>query len=239
MQKISLGQDNYIRIDAAANLHCPTLPSMKVVEQLLSSPLEPICLDTSVSDHSIAPSTEQKLPSKSKRESTSKFWKRVDVREKKIIRGLTSLARDYFKDKVDLNQNIDEILSVWASTLKSDFSTLIQEPHLLSIISQLMVNMFAWRYRQHINSITIYSNEDKARLLAEADEYRKIKNSGANVAHRQALKKSTLVQIGKSLYNTDVRARDEFWNRLSDRKRKNNTLQPVLIEMIENDIAQI
>lgn len=57
-------------------------------------------------------------------QNTSTFWKRIDMRQKKIIRGLSALTKEYFKKMISAQKSKQEIVSDWDEHIRKHFPEL-------------------------------------------------------------------------------------------------------------------
>lgn len=81
----------------------------------------------------------------------SSNWKRIDIRQKKVIRTLCDLAKDYFKSLVTKATTTDEIFETWNNVLSQHFPELYTKTRLM-LLGQISVTCYGWKYTQKFKS---------------------------------------------------------------------------------------
>lgn len=83
--------------------------------------------------------------------SHSPFWKRVDMRQKKVIRGLCGLTKEYFKTMISKKNTKDEMFKVWDDFLLSHFPELYHSSRLV-LLGHISVMCLSWKFSEKVNS---------------------------------------------------------------------------------------
>lgn len=131
----------------------------------------------------------------------SSFWKRVDMRQKKVIRGLCGLAKDYFKSAITNHKSQDGMFKAWDDTLKSTFPELYEESR-LQLLGHISVMCLSWKFPEKIRGCNLFSEEEKASIIKHGIEFRDQRNRCSNSTARKSMLTSPMVRIGKLLYFT-------------------------------------
>lgn len=105
---------------------------------------------------------------------SSPFWKRVDMRQKKIIRGLSGLVRDYFKNLVPAKMK-KEMFQVWDEFLQSHFPA-VYEKSRLSLLGQISVMCLSWKFPEKIRACHLFNDEEKESIIKHGTEFRNQRN---------------------------------------------------------------
>jgi hypothetical protein len=129
----------------------------------------------------------------------SNFWKRVDMRQKKVIRGLCGLAKDYFKTVISSQKSQDGMFKTWDDTLKSFFPELYGESR-LQLLGHISVMCLSWKFPEKIMSCSLFSQAEKEAIIKHGSEFRDQRNKCSSSKVRKSMMSSPIVMIGKRLY---------------------------------------
>ena len=148
----------------------------------------------------------------------SNFWKRVDMRQKKIIRGLCGLARDYFKGVIYNKKASQQVFTLLEECLKTKFPELYQTNR-LQLLGHISAMCFSWKFTDKINACTLFNEEEKQELIKQGTEFRDQRNNCSSSTVRKEMLSSLVVRIGKLLYSSSYKYEDSFWNQILERKK--------------------
>jgi len=158
------------------------------------------------------------VEAKASKSKISNFWKRVDMRQKKVIRGLSGLTKDYFKDLVDTRGSEDLMFKAWDDKLKSLFPQLYQESR-FRLLGDISVVCLSWKFIEKIRCCNFFTDEEKATIIKYGEGFKTQRARCSNSSVRKQMLNSPLVQIGKLLYYTSQAWEESFWNQILERKK--------------------
>lgn len=148
----------------------------------------------------------------------SSFWKRVDMRQKKVIRGLCGLSRDYFKRLIVEKKTASEIFSVWDSCLKEKFPLLYESSRLI-LLGHISDLCLSWKFPEKIKTWEFFKEDEKEEVIKHSTLFRSKRNKCSNSKIRKEILNSPIVRIGKLLYKSCVTLEESFWNQILERKK--------------------
>lgn len=148
----------------------------------------------------------------------SSNWKRIDVREKKIIRGMCGLTKDYFRDITEGISCHEEMFNVWDECMKLHFPDLYQRSRLM-ILSQISVTCLGWKYTQKVNSFKNFTIAERRQIIKFGKEFRNQRNKLCTSKDRKKMLCHPLVKIGKLLFTASPKYEAAFWKHILDHKK--------------------
>lgn len=148
----------------------------------------------------------------------SNFWKRVDMRQKKVIRGLCGLAKDYFKNKIPTKKTKDTMFQSWDDTLKHTFPELYDTSRLI-LLGHISVMCLSWKFPEKVQACTLFTEEEKKKIIEHGNEFREQRNNCSSTQVRKEMLTCPIVKIGKLLYSTSETCEESFWNQILERKK--------------------
>ena len=146
-------------------------------------------------------------------------WKRPDLVEKRVIRALCDVVKDYFNDiaKSHNSQSNLEKLTLWDKLIETCFPDAYKTSR-LKILGQVCVNTIGWKFAAKINSLKSLNTYQRKQLLKFGDEFREQRNS-SKVEERKVLLNHPIIKIGKLLYETSSKYECSFWKHIEDHKK--------------------
>ncbi|CAI2387236.1 unnamed protein product [Moneuplotes crassus] len=146
-------------------------------------------------------------------------WKRSDLVEKRVIRGLCDVAKDFFNDVVRSAKatNNEKKLKVWINLVGSCFPELYKTSK-LKILGQICVNCMGWKFTEKINSFKIFNTSERKKLIKYGKEFRTQRNS-SKVKERKILLNHPIIKIGKLLYESSLDYKNAFWKHINNHKK--------------------
>lgn len=158
------------------------------------------------------PVTEGTKPHKSN-------WKRPDLVEKRVIRGLCDVAKDYFNYVVNASKATtnEKKLKVWETLIETCFPDLYKTSR-LKILGQICVNCMGWKFTDKINSFKNFNTYQRKQLIKFGKEFRTQRNS-SKVKERKILLSHPIIKIGKLLYEGSAEYKNAFWKHINDHKK--------------------
>lgn len=148
----------------------------------------------------------------------SNFWKRVDMRQKKVIRGFSGLAKDYFKDVISNKKTSHEMFTAWNECLKEKFPELYQNMRLL-VLAQISVMCLSWKFPEKIRACDLFSEEEKEEIIKQGTTFREQRNKCSSSKVREEMLSCPIVRIGKLLYSSSDKLEESFWSQILVRKK--------------------
>lgn len=157
-----------------------------------------------------------KTPSQKKTRSS---WMRPDLVEKRVIRALWDISKDYFNDIAEAKHSItnEDRFTSWDNLIETHFPEAYKTSK-LKILGQVCVNAIGWKFATKINSIKTLNTYQRKQMLKFGSEFREQKNS-SKVEERKILLNHPIVKIGKLLYETSSRYECAFWKHIEDHKK--------------------
>ena len=150
--------------------------------------------------------------------SHSPFWKRIDMRQKKVIRGLCGLTKDYFKNMIPETKTKKEMFAVWDEFLQQHFPELYQTSRLM-LLGHISVMCLSWKFSDKINDCELYTKEEKSEIIQYGTQFRDQRNGCSSSKVRKAMLDSPIVKIGKLLYISSPKMEESFWCQINERKK--------------------
>lgn len=148
----------------------------------------------------------------------SNFWKRVDMRQKKVIRGLCGLARDYFRDVIANKKASQEVFALWDECLKTKFPELYHTSR-LQLLGHISAMCLSWKFPDKIKACSLFNEEEKHLIIKEGTKFREQRNNCSSSIVRKEMLSSLIVRIGKLLYCSSIKYEESFWNQILERKK--------------------
>lgn len=133
----------------------------------------------------------------------SNFWKRVDMREKKVIRGLCGLSKDYFRGLIEGKKTVDDIFQSWQDSFNKNFADL-GHTSLLQLIGQASVMSLSWKFAEKVKACKLFTDEEKQIIVKSGKEFKEQRNNCSNSQVRKDLLSGLVVRIGKLLYSSSL-----------------------------------
>jgi hypothetical protein len=133
----------------------------------------------------------------------SSFWKRVDMREKKVIRGLCGLSKDYFRGLIDGKKTIEDIFQSWKESFNKNFLDL-DHTSLLELIGQASVMSLSWKFAEKVRACKLFTEEEKQVIVKSGKEFKEQRNNCSSSRVRKDLLSGLVVRIGKLLYSSSL-----------------------------------
>jgi len=178
-----------------------------------------VCTDKGSVDHEhkeqqpLAPPVVEQEPQK-----VSNFWKRIDMRQKKVIRGLSGLTKEYFRSLIQNKKSKHEIFKTWDAHLK----VLIPQVYAVSrlaLLGQISVMCFSWKFSEKVKECQLFSNDECEEIIKHGSEFRDERNKCSSSKVRKLMLASPIVQIGKLLYSSSAQYEELFWSQILERKK--------------------
>jgi len=159
-----------------------------------------------------APITENVMPHKSN-------WKRPDLVEKRVLRALCDIAKDFFNDitKAAKANTNDKKLNLWDQLIQRCFPTLHKTAQ-LKILGQICVSCMGWKFTEKVNSLKNFNTSQKRQLIKFGKVFRTQRNS-SKVKERKILLNHPIIRIGKLLYESSRMYQAGFWKHINDHKK--------------------
>lgn len=157
-------------------------------------------------------------PSQINKMKVSNFWKRVDMRQKKVIRGLSGLSKDFFKGITDSKSPKESIFQAWDDKLRKTFPELYQEWR-LKLLGHISVMCLSWKFADKIRASSLFTADEKDAIIKFGEEFKVQRTNCSNSSTRKLMLNSPLVQIGKLLYKSSQTCEESFWNQILERKK--------------------
>lgn len=181
---------------------------------------EPILSVLSFSTSNISDKVEDvNLPLNPAQKKMTSSWKRPDLVEKRVIRALCDVVKDYFNDIAkshNSQSNLDK-LTLWDKLIEECFPDAYKTSR-LRILGQVCVNTIGWKFATKINSLKTLNAYQRKQLLKFGDEFREQRNS-SKVEERKVLLNHPIIKIGKLLYETSTKYECSFWKHIEDHKK--------------------
>lgn len=148
----------------------------------------------------------------------SNFWSRVDMRQKKVIRGLCGLARDYFRNVISDAKDSKEVFALWDECLRTKFPQLYQTSR-LQLLGHISSMCLSWKFPDKIKACSLFNEEEKQQIVSHGIELRDQRNNCSSSIVRKEMLSSLIVRIGKLLYSSSNEYEASFWNLILERKK--------------------
>ena len=168
----------------------------------------------------------------------SNFWKRIDMRQKKVIRGLCGLTRDYFKSLISNKKSKQEMFSLWDESIKRMFPDLYLNFR-FQLLGQISVMCLSWKFPEKIREWKLFTPKEMEQIINHGTEFRDQRNKCSSSKIRKIMLSSHVVQIGKFLYFQDNKYEELFWNQILERKKSDIINFSQFKEIHLNDINKI
>lgn len=140
------------------------------------------------------------------------------MKEKKIIRGLCGLVKDYFRD---ITSNIpcqEKMFEVWEDCLQKHFPDLYTKSRLM-ILGHISVECLGWKYTQKVNSFKQYSQSERKKIIAYGKEFRQQRNKLGTAKDRKKMITCPIVKLGRLLFCSSEKYESAFWRHIQDHKK--------------------
>lgn len=148
----------------------------------------------------------------------SPFWKRIDMRQKKVIRGLCGLTKDHFKSMIPVSKSKNEMFKVWDEYLSTRFLELYRDLR-LQLLGHISVMCLSWKFSDKVNSCEFFTEEEKIQIIKFGTEFREQRNGCSSSKTRKSMLNSPIVKIGKLLYSSSPEMEKSFWSQINERKK--------------------
>lgn len=123
------------------------------------------------------------------------------MRQKKVIRGLLGLSKDYFKSMIEAKSPGNDVFQIWDTKLRTTFPQLYQETR-LKLLGHISVMCLSWKFADKIRSCDLFTQEEKESIIKFGEEFKAQRTKCSNSSIRKLILNCPLVQIGKLLYHT-------------------------------------
>uniref|UniRef100_A0A7S3KB58 Uncharacterized protein n=1 Tax=Euplotes crassus TaxID=5936 RepID=A0A7S3KB58_EUPCR len=146
-------------------------------------------------------------------------WKRPDLVEKRVLRALCDIAKDFFNDitKAAKANTNDKKLNLWDQLIQRCFPTLHKTAQ-LKILGQICVSCMGWKFTEKVNSLKNFNTSQKRQLIKFGKVFRTQRNS-SKVKERKILLNHPIIRIGKLLYESSRMYQAGFWKHINDHKK--------------------
>lgn len=168
----------------------------------------------------------------------SSFWKRIDMRQKKVIRGLCGLTKDYFKSLISNKKCKQEMFSIWDDAIKKMFPELYKTSR-FQLLGHISVMCLSWKFPEKIRECKLFSQREMDLIIEFGTEFREQRNKCSSSKVRKNMLASPGVQIGKLLYFQNSKYEELFWNQILERKKSDIINFEQFKEVHLNDINKI
>jgi ribosome-binding protein aMBF1 (putative translation factor) len=102
-------------------------------------------------------------------------WKRPDLVEKRVIRALCEIVKDYFNDIAEARKSVSnqEKFTLWDKLIEECFPDTYSTSR-LKILGQVCVNsVFGWKFSSKINSLRSINAYQRKQLIKYGGEFRR------------------------------------------------------------------
>ena len=167
-------------------------------------------------------------------------WKRLDVTQKRVTRGLCSLAKNFFRQCLKTGKNkllytfwtvIEEFLQTW-------FKRLYEERR-LEVLGTVGKMVLMKKFNEYMAKTTMFGRKEKTAIRRHANDYFDSKYQCGTVRERHNILHSPPVLIGKMLYDSSEEMRSQFWKKVFDRKNQRINNKALYIQETEEEMKKI